>query len=167
MSTARKIKVYPRSSLWRDLVILLGATAVLAAGTWLVRFPRMPLQADFSHYELELDAPVMQPAEAIAAYEQNTHLFVDTRNATIDPRRIPGSFSLRPDSFEDDLRAIYDFIVPEDLLVLYGDGNLILVSNVVKKMQERGFENVSILSGGLVAWDQAGGELTAIEGTTP
>jgi 3-mercaptopyruvate sulfurtransferase SseA len=109
----------------------------------------------------------MQPADAIAAYEQNTHLFVDTRNIAIDPRRIPGSFSLRPDTFEDDLREIYDFLVPEDPLVLYGDGNLILVSNVVKKMQERGFENVSILSGGLIAWDQAGGELAAIEEGTP
>jgi rhodanese-related sulfurtransferase len=167
MTTARKIKLYPKSPLWRDLALLLGATVVLTAGTWLVRSPRMPLHADFSLYELELDAPVMQPADAIAAYEQNTHLFVDTRNIAIDPRRIPGSFSLRPDTFEDDLREIYDFLVPEDPLVLYGDGNLILVSNVVKKMQERGFENVSILSGGLIAWDQAGGELAAIEEGTP
>ena len=165
MSTARKIRLYPESSLWRDLAILFGATILLTAGTWMIRTPRMPLRADFSLYELELEAPVMQPVDAIAAYDQNTHMFVDTRSILKDPRRIPGSFTLRPGTFEDDLRDIYDFLVPEDPLVLYGDGNLILVSNVVKKMQDRGFENISILSGGLIAWQEAGGQLTAVEET--
>jgi len=167
MASVHKEKLYSSTSAWREGLLLLGLTLVLAAGAWIVRTPRLPLTADLSLYELELGAPVMQPAEAILAYVGNTHMFVDTRTTAIDRRSIPGSLNLRPESFDDDLREIYDFIVPEDPLILYGDGNLILISNVAVKLQERGFFNVTILVGDLNAWQDAGGDLTPLTEVSP
>ncbi|MCB1149988.1 rhodanese-like domain-containing protein, partial [bacterium] len=95
----------------------------------------------------------------------NTHIFVDTR-AVDDGRRIPGAMVLRPDSFDEDFREIYDFLVPEDALILYGDGNLMLTSNVAQQLEARGFTELSLLRGDLDAWAAAGGDLST-EGGAP
>lgn len=159
MSAPRKVKPLPAGPLWREALLLLGLTLVLAGGAWLARTPRLPLQADLSLYEMDLGAPVLTPDEAVAAYRANTHLFVDTREAD-DGRRIPGSFVLRPSSFDEDFREVFDFLSPGDALVLYGDGNLMTAGNVADKLTSRGFTDLSLLRGDLGAWARAGGELS-------
>jgi len=165
VETTRKIRPLDSGPLWREAPLLLGLTLVLAAGAWLARSPRLPLVADTSVYEMDLAAPVMTPAEAVTAFRANTHIFIDTRAAD-DGRRIPGAMTLRPEHFDEDFRAIFDFLLPEDPLVLYGDGNLLLVGNVAQKLEARGFKDLSLLRGDLDAWAAAGGELSG-EGGAP
>ena len=165
MVNSRKVKPLIAGPLWREAPLLLGLAVVLAAGSWFARTPRLPLIADMSLYEMDLAAPVLEPAEALAAFRDNTHIFVDTR-AVDDGRRIPGAMVLRPDSFDEDFREIYDFLVPEDALILYGDGNLMLTSNVAQQLEARGFTELSLLRGDLDAWAAAGGDLST-EGGAP
>jgi rhodanese-related sulfurtransferase len=98
--------------------------------------------------------------EAKRLFAAGSYYFVDTRS--VDPEQvpyIPGAFFIRQDSFDNDLLAASDFIYPEDPLILYGEGNLQLVAAVAARLQERGYENLSIMAGGLAAWRKAGGSL--------
>lgn len=158
MSSPRKVKPLAAGPPWREIPLMLGLAVLLAAGTWLIRTPRLPLHADLSLYELDLAAPVVSPVDAVAAYRGNTHIFVDTRPEP-DGRRIPGAMVLRPDTFDEDFREVFDFLLPEDALILFGDGNLLLTSNVAQKLAARGFTDLSLLQGDLDAWEAAGGEL--------
>jgi len=158
MSSPRKVKPLPADRLRREIPLLLGLAVLLAAGTWLIRTPRLPLRADLALYELDLPAPVISPADAVAAYRDNTHIFVDTRPEP-DGRRIPGAMVLRPETFDEDFREIFDFLLPEDALILFGDGNLLLTGNVAQKLAARGFTDLSLLQGDLDAWAAAGGVL--------
>jgi rhodanese-related sulfurtransferase len=133
----------------------------LALGSWLLRSPRLPLLAHKAAYERSLAAPLLTIEQSLRFYEEGTHLFVDTRPlAGDDETRIPGSLNITAPNFQDDLRAVADFIFPEDALVLYGTDNVAEVSNVAARFQERGYENLSIMMGGIEAWQQAGGPVT-------
>lgn len=132
--------------------------AILATGAWWARTPdRLPLLADPTVYELELEAPLLTMPEALVFYEEGVHLFVDTRT---DPgtETVPGAFVIRAATFDDDLLANFDFMYPEDPLILFGNGNMTVTSNIAGRLIERGYENVVILQGGLAAWKKAGGE---------
>lgn len=145
----------------RQAFLLLAISAVLAAGLWLVRSPRVPLRADPADYELELAAPLIEVAEARRFYDEGLHLFIDTRSAGADSvQTIPGAFVIRPDSFDDDVLSLLDIIVPEDQFILFGSGNLALANNVAARMVQRGYPNVALLKGGLDAWRAAGGPLS-------
>ena len=61
------------------------------------------------------------------------------------------------DSFEEDLLEIFDFMAPEDSLLLFGDGNLILISAIASRLEERGYRNITIMTGGLDQWSASGG----------
>ncbi|MBC8422945.1 hypothetical protein H8E07_02365, partial [bacterium] len=100
---------------------------------------------------------VATPTEAVAMYDRNTHLLIDTRTVTRDGLRIPGAFRIRQDSFEEDLLEIFDFMAPEDSLLLFGDGNLILISAIASRLEERGYRNITIMTGGLDQWSASGG----------
>jgi rhodanese-related sulfurtransferase len=155
---AGQIKPYPAKSLLRETVTLLLVALVLAGLSWALRPPRLPLRADTALYDLDLDFPVATPAEAVAMYDGNTHLLVDTRAVARDGLRIPGAFHIRQDSFEDDLLEVFDFMAPEDSLLLFGDGNLILISAIASRLEERGYLNITIMTGGLDQWTASGGE---------
>lgn len=143
----------------REAGILL-LVSLLAAGIWWARSAdRLPLQAEPAVYELELAAPLVEVAEARILYDEGVHLFVDTR-ALNSGETIPGSLLIREATFDDDLLANFDFMLPEDALILFGDGDLSRTSNIAGRLQQRGFENLLILSGGLAAWKKAGGEIS-------
>lgn len=145
----------------RQALLLLGIAAAAAAASWALRDPRLPLRADSAFYELELAAPLVEAAEALRLYEAGDHLFIDTRPvAPGTTATIPASMLVRAASFDDDLLAVFDFLRPEDPLVLFGDGDLNGVSNVAARLRDRGFQDLTILRGGLDAWRRAGGECT-------
>ncbi|PJA73882.1 hypothetical protein CO151_10860 [bacterium CG_4_9_14_3_um_filter_65_15] len=142
-------------------VIVLAVTAV----SWALRPDRLPLSADPTFYKLELDAPLIATKQAVALYDAGTHLFVDTRPGPIGATpTIPGSVPIRQDSFDDDLLDLFDFITPEDPLILFGDGNLSLASSIAARLKARGYVDLEILSGGLEAWRAAGAPLTGESG---
>lgn len=146
--------------------LILLVSLLLAAGWWLRSADRLPLRAEPTAYELELEAPLLPLGKALAAYDEGVQLFVDTRPEAGET--IPGSLFIREETFDDDLLANFDFLYPEDQLILFGDGNLTAASNIAGRLQERGFNHVTILQGGLSAWKQAGGAVsTASRGSTP
>lgn len=158
MSPGGDIRLHPRRPLLREAGLLLLATLVLAALSWGLRPPRLPLRADTSLYELDLGFPVVTPVEALALYASNSHLFVDTRARSFDGRRIPGALDIRQATFEEDLREVFDFLTPEDPLLLFGDGNLLLTSAVAERLREKGYTDLTLMRDGLEQWAAAGGE---------
>lgn len=144
-------------------VRLVVVIMVIAAVSWAVRPDRLPLMADAERYELDLPAPLVSVDEALTHYETGDHLFIDTRaDATLETA-IPGAFIVRADTFGDDLAAAMDFVYPEDPLILYGADQPLPVSDVAARFLARGYENLTIMQGGLAAWRQAGGP---VEGGT-
>lgn len=146
---------------WRQAALLLALSVVATAVTWLLRSDRLPLRADPAFYELELAAPLVEAAEALRLFQAGDHLFIDTRPVVpgTEPT-IPAAMPIRQESFDDDLLEVFDFLRPEDPLILFGDGNLNEVSNVAARLHDRGYQDLAILRGGLGAWRQAGGEIT-------
>ncbi len=139
------------------LVIALTATAA----SWALRPDRLPLRADPAFYRLELDAPLIDPGPALALYDEGQDLFVDTRPAPPGSLpTIPGAVPIRAASFDDDLLDLFDFLAPDDPVILFGDGNLVPVSNIAARLKERGYGNVRILRGGIKAWIKAQGPVT-------
>lgn len=141
----------------REAGFLLALSLVAGTLWWAVSSERMSLQADPTFYELELEAPLLTTAEALIFYDEGVHLFVDTRDEN-GGQTIPGSLFIRAATFDDDLLDNFDFMFPEDELILFGDGNLSRTSNIAGRLKERGYLNVHILQGGLTAWLTAGGE---------
>jgi len=140
--------------------LVLAIALVAALASWLARTPRLPLAAERAVYEFELKQPLIAAAAALAHYEAGSHLFVDTRaGLAAGAPRIPGALILRPEQFDDDLAAIIDFIAPEDPIVLYGD-RLQAAAAVAGRLAERGYLELSLLDGGLGAWEAAGGPLS-------
>lgn len=142
---------------------LLAVTLLLTAGSWALRPGRLPLLADASVYELELSAPLIDVPTALGLYEEGMHIFIDTRSAedaAVSGLAVPGSVSVRQENFDDDLLAIFDFVGPDDPLVLYDNGGLLIASNIAARLAERGFGDLSIMAGGVAAWREAGGETT-------
>jgi rhodanese-related sulfurtransferase len=145
----------------RQALLLLALSTALAAGHWAFLGERLPLKADADDYELELAAPLIAVAQARRSYDEGVHLFIDTREAGPDIEdTVPGAFLIRPGSFDDDMLALLNIIVPEDRLILFGDGSLALANNVAARLIQRGYANVEILKGGLGAWRAAGGPLS-------
>ncbi len=158
-----RIQPFPRARPLREAALLLALSLAAAGLSWAVRTPRLPLRADLSAYELDLGFPVVPAAEAVALFLENACVPVDTRPGD-QARRIPGSFSLRQETFDDDLRDVFDFLSPADPLLVYGDGNLLVAAAVAGRLRERGFTDLRLLQGSLEAWEQAGGEVHVGDG---
>ncbi|MEN8006750.1 MAG: rhodanese-like domain-containing protein [Candidatus Krumholzibacteriota bacterium] len=141
---------------------LLLLVAVLVTGvSWILRSDGLPLTADSTGYELELAAPLIGTEQALELFAEGEYLFVDARSAVeTGEATIPGAFLIRAETFDDDLLGYFDFMGPEDHFILFGDGNLLPVSDVAARLMERGYDNVFILKGGLTAWRTAGGEIS-------
>jgi len=154
--SAPRIRPYPRAHPAREALLLLAVALVIAGASWAVRSPRLPLRADLAAYELDLGFPVVPAAEAVALFGDNACIPVDVRSGE-PPRRIPGSIPLRQETFDDDLRDVFDFLSPADPLLVYGDGHLPVAAAVAGRLQERGFTDVRPLGGSLEAWQKAGG----------
>ena len=139
---------------------LLAIALVLAAAAWAIRRP-LPLRADQKTYELELSAPLILPAEAVACYQAGSHFFVDAREGDLDATpHIPGAFAIRLTSFDEDLAAAMEFFYPEDALILYSDGDLQTLAALAERFRERGYTKLSLMAAELSAWKAAGGELS-------
>lgn len=146
---------------WMQALRLLLVAIVLASAGWMLRPDPLPFVADPLTYELEVSAPLIELGEAFLLFDEGNHLFIDTRSmAGPEVETIAGSFLIREASFDDDLLRLMDDFFPEDPVVLFGDGNLMGVSNVAAKLQERGYESVSILRSGLQAWRDGGGDIS-------
>ena len=148
-------------------VVLLGVAIVLTAVSWTLRADRLPLRADLSLYDLELAVPLVEIPAALAWYEEGMHIFVDTRpadEAAASGLAVPGAVPVRPATFDDDLLDIFDFVGPDDPLVLYDDGGLAGANNIAARLLDRGFTDVSILAGGVRAWQAAGGDISVPAG---
>ena len=147
---------------WRQAVLMLAISLALATARWAFVGERLPLGADPQDYELELAAPLIEVAEARRLYDEGIHLFIDTR--AVGPGvedTVPGAFIIRADTFDDDLLALLDIVVPEDRFILFGDGSLAVASSVASRLIQRGYADVRLLKGGLSAWRDAGGPLSA------
>ncbi len=145
----------------RESALLLAAALLCAAAAWAARSPRLPLRADARRYALDLEFPVLDAARALEAYRANAALFVDVRaDGEHGPEHIPGAFTLRAATFDDDLLAIHDFLTPGDPLVLYGDGNLLVSGAIAARLKSRGFSEVRLMAGDLDAWRRAGGPVS-------
>jgi len=151
----------------REAAFLLLLAILATAATWAVRSDKISLIADARVYELELPAPLVDTATALELFEEGAHLFIDTRD--IEPGRvktIPGALPIRGTTFDDDLLDLFDFLMPEDPLVLFGNGDLLATANIATRLLGRGYSELLILDGGLQAWEKAGGEISpAAEGT--
>ncbi|PID81004.1 hypothetical protein CSB20_04520 [bacterium DOLZORAL124_64_63] len=141
-------------------LVLLGVTAVLAAAGWALRPNTLPLVADPLTYELELSAPLVELDAALTLFREGNHYFIDTRpDAGAGVATLSGSFVVRERELADDLLRLMDVLYPEDPVILFGDGNLMGVSNVAAQLQERGFTAVQIMRSGVTAWQKAGGAM--------
>ena len=157
MRTLGAIRPRRRPGLLREAGLLVLVALVLSALSWGLRPPRLPLRADASLYELDLEFPVVEPDAAVALYDANTHLLIDTRAEAVGGGRVPGAFLVRQRSFDADLAEIFDFLTPEDPLLLIGDGNLLRLSAVANRLRDRGYGNLTLMRGDLVQWAAAGG----------
>ena len=143
----------------REALVLLALAAVLTLVSWALRGDRLSPAADPAYYELELAATLVAPGRALELYEAGDHRFVDVRPG--DPgTTVPGAFLVREDSFDDDLLRNFDFMTPADPLVVFGGGDLSAASNVAGRLQDRGWTDVVIRSGGLSGWAAAGGPVS-------
>jgi rhodanese-related sulfurtransferase len=142
---------------FKEAGLILVLSMIATAAWWAFSAERLPLQADPAYYELELEAPLLTIDEALVFYDEGVHLFVDTRDDN-EGTSIPGALFIRAETFDDDLLENFDFMFPEDELILYGDGNLSRTSNIAARLKGRGYLNVHILQGGFSAWINAGGE---------
>ncbi|MBA4378693.1 MAG: hypothetical protein C0395_08615 [Gemmatimonas sp.] len=156
--SAPGIRPFARARPLREASLLLALALTAAGLSWAVRTPRLPLRADLAVYELDLGFPLVPAAEAVALFLDNACVPVDTR-AGAPARRIPGSFALGQETFDDDLREVFDFLSPADPLLVYGDGNLLVAAAVAGRLRERGFTDIRLLQGSLDGWEQAGGEI--------
>lgn len=153
---------------FREAALLLVLSCVVLAGSWALRSDRLPLVADARTYELELAAPLVGPEEAILLFDEGVHLFIDTRE--VQPgsvATIAGALPIRAESFDDDLLDLFDFLMPEDPLVLFGDGDLMSVSTIASRLTDKGYTDLLILDGGVEAWRKAGGEVREADGEAP
>lgn len=150
-----------RSASLREAGVLMLVALVATGASWFLRGDGLPLTADPTGYELELAAPLLQIDEALALFEEGEYLFVDVRpDLGEEFQTIPGAFFIREATFDDDLLEYFDFMGPADHFILFGDGNLLPVSNIAARMLERGYPNVFILKGGLDAWRSSGGDIS-------
>jgi len=150
---------------WRSALIQAGFLMLLAILTtailWGLRSDKLPLVADPAVYQLELTAPLVELPEALVYYDEGEYLFVDVRsNGSASAKTIPGSFIIREDTLDDDLAANMEFLFPEDKIVLFGSGDLMAPANIAARLQERGFQDLTILKGGIEEWTAAGGEIS-------
>jgi len=160
-STASALAGFKWSASIREAYLLLLVALFVTAVSWVLRSDGLSLATDPVEYELELAAPLIVTGEALALYDEGEYLFVDTRPGTDGKfQTIPGAFFIREASFDDDLLEYFDFMTPEDHFILFGDGDLFMVSDIAARMKNRGYQNLFILKGGLAAWRGASGEIS-------
>jgi rhodanese-related sulfurtransferase len=168
VTTAQAASVGGTPTRWKPLAEaggLLLVAALLAAGAWALRTPRLSLQATAAFYEVKLAAPAIGVDQALQFYAEDSCLFIDIRPDSDQALGcIPGALPVRTDTFADDLYALSDFLYPQDKLVLYGTDDLPAVSEVAARFIDRGYENITIMRGGIAAWRRAGGALSTGRG---
>lgn len=125
---------------------------------WAVNPDRLPLKADISSYELEINFDLVNAVDAVQMLNDNAAVLVDVRSGELE-LQLPGSFPVRQESFDDDFRDLFDFILPEDKLLLVGNGDLMILSAIAERISERGYKNLVLMRDDISAWQHAGGEV--------
>ena len=149
---------FSRSVVARQTMVLLLLSILITAISWSMRPDALSWKADVTTYELELSAPLVELSEALLLFEEGDFIFIDTRRDAAEvTETISGAFILRETTFDDDLILMMDDVYPEDPILLFGNGELSGVSNIAARMQQRGYENVSLLRVGVIGWQKAGG----------
>ena len=154
-------RIPAKTHVLREIATLVAVSLLLAVAAWFAHPEDFPLRADPTAYELDIEQTLTPVPEALAAYASGVHIFIDTRSRdAFDAAHIPGAMNLRPETFDDDLREVFDWVQPEDAFIVYGVGNLKAAGAVCSRLIERGYANVTVLSGDLEAWGDAGGEIS-------
>jgi len=142
----------------KELGILLLISLAVSMLAWAVNPDRLPLTADISSYELEINFDLVDAVDAVQMLNDNIVILVDVRSG--EPAlQLPGSFPVRQESFDNDFRDLFEFILPEDKLLLVGDGDLMILSAIAERVSERGYKNLVLMRDDISAWQQAGGEV--------
>jgi rhodanese-related sulfurtransferase len=142
----------------RELGILLLISLAVSILAWAINPGRLPLKADIASYELGINFDLVNAVDAVQMLNDNAVVLVDIRSG--EPEiRLPGAFPVRQESFDDDFRDLFDFILPEDKLLLVGNGDLMSLSAIAERISERGYKNLVLMRGGISAWERAGGEV--------
>ncbi|MCP4144781.1 MAG: hypothetical protein GY752_05790 [bacterium] len=142
----------------RELGILLLISLGVSILAWAINPDRLPLKADFASYELGVNFDLVNAADAVQLLNDNAVVLVDIRSG--EPEiRLPGAFPVRQESFDNDFRDLFDFILPEDKLLLVGNGDLMSISSIAERISERGYKNLVLMRGDISAWEHAGGEV--------
>ena len=142
----------------RELGILLLISLAVSILAWAINPDRLPLKADIASYELGVNFDLVNAVDAVQMLNDNAVVLVDIRSG--EPEiRLPGAFPVRQESFDDDFRDLFDFILPEDKLLLVGNGDLMSLSAIAERISERGYKNLVLMRGDISAWERAGGEV--------
>lgn len=142
----------------KELGILLLISLAVSMLAWAVNPDRLPLKADISSYELEINFDLVNAVDAVQMLNDNAAVLVDVRSGELE-LQLPGSFPVRQESFDDDFRDLFDFILPEDKLLLVGNGDLMILSAIAERISERGYKNLVLMRDDISAWQHAGGEV--------
>jgi rhodanese-related sulfurtransferase len=141
----------------KETALLLLISFVATALVWGLNPNRLPLIADSASYEMEINFELVDAKNAVQLFNNNLVILVDVQSNS--KLIIPGAFHIRQDSFDDDFRDLFDFVLPEDKLLLIGNGDLMIASAIAEKLSERGYKNLVLLQGDISSWQAAGGEV--------
>jgi len=142
----------------KELVMLLLISLAVSMLAWAVNPDRLPLNADISVYELEINFNLVNAVDAVQMLNDNAVILLDVRSGDTS-LKLPGAFPVRQESFDNDFRDLFEFILPEDKLLLVGNGDLMSVSAIAERISERGYKNLVLMRGDISAWQHAGGEV--------
>ncbi len=142
----------------RELGILLLISLAVSILAWAINPGRLPLKADIARYELEINFDLVNAVDAVQMLNDNVVILVDIRSGETEIK-LPGAFPVRQESFDNDFRDLFDFILPEDKLLLVGNGDLMSISAIAERISERGYKNLILMRDDISAWEHAGGEV--------
>lgn len=142
----------------KESFILLLISIAVAIIAWAVNPNRLPIAADETLYKLDVKYEVVDAQTAVSMYNNDLIILIDVRSSVID-KKIPGAFYLRQDSFDDDYLELFEYITPEEKLLLLGTGDLMVINAIADRLAEKGYSNLVLLGGDIKAWQNAGGEV--------
>jgi rhodanese-related sulfurtransferase len=166
----------PGSQILRDLGgVAILALAALAAGLAMNRFSSQPLpivyQTPAQRFDAELTTLVTAPPfkiapaatvgleEFLAAVKSKNTLIIDARPSVFfEQGHVPGALNLSRERFARDYRRLAPVLKPavDKPVIVYCSGgdchDSRLVANALLSL---GFSNVSVFTGGWIAWSEA------------
>lgn len=105
--------------------------------------------------------PVVSNTAAIENYDKNdlSYILIDLRpKAQVEKGHIPKAVSL-PDSGLDALKDQFPKYMNAAIILYNEDGDIAKAQDAFRKISDWGYKNVTILEGGLQAWEKSGKQL--------